>query len=151
MWSQGWALLTTLSSALKLNSSKKAHAHLQATHVSQAPSEVSISPPSHFGGKRGSRHWGLSFFQSFDTYFNTIMRPGATDKSVCISLIKYLPQLSTYFHDSRVVPRASIISFQSIKSDMLSLEMKSSPWMALVMSWKTCTGLEVDCKVKSCS
>lgn len=68
---------------------------------------------------------------------------GATDKSVCISLIKYLLQLSTYFHDSGVAGRASITSLQSIKSDMLSLKMKLSPWMALVMSWEIGSALEV--------
>lgn len=44
-------------------------------------------------------------FQSLHTFFNTIMGLSAADKIVCISLLKYLPQLSTYFHDSCVAPR----------------------------------------------
>lgn len=44
-------------------------------------------------------------FGSFNTYFNAITGLAATDKSLCVSLIKYLPQLSAYFCDSCVVPR----------------------------------------------
>ena len=83
-------------------------------------------------------NWSFSSpcaFKSFGMYFIAITGFGTVDKIVCISLIKYLAQLSTYFHDSCAVPRAKhyIIPINQIWHAFTQNKVKSLNGLSNVM------------------